>query len=79
MDRLLPSQMRGARGMLGWSMLDLAKAAGVSISTVKRLEDGSAEIDSDRLSVSVQGAFEAAGIRFFLDEQTEAGLRLIRR
>jgi hypothetical protein len=41
-----PAQVRGARGMLDWSMLDLAAAAQVSVSTIKRIEDGAENTSS---------------------------------
>jgi transcriptional regulator with XRE-family HTH domain len=31
-------QIRAARGLLGWEQSDLAKASGVSMHTIKRLE-----------------------------------------
>jgi hypothetical protein len=37
-DMLSPAQIRGAQGMLDWSMSDLAKATQVSVSTVQRVE-----------------------------------------
>ena len=36
--RLTIEQIRGGRGMLGWSVERLASAAGVSAATVKRAE-----------------------------------------
>ena len=75
-DALSPAQMRGARGMLGWSMMDLAKMAQVSISTIKRIEDGSVVTNSDRVIASIRGAFETAGVRFFQDEGGGAGIGL---
>ena len=75
-DRITPAQMRGARGMLDWSMLDLAKAAGVSVSTVKRIEMAAPQSISDGTFATIQAAFEAAGVRFLVDLKEGVGLRL---
>ena len=37
---LTPEQCRAARGWLDWSQAELAKAAGVSLSTVRDFEKG---------------------------------------
>jgi ribosome-binding protein aMBF1 (putative translation factor) len=37
---LTPEQVRAARGLLGWSRLDLSKVSGVSHNTIKGLELG---------------------------------------
>ncbi|MBH0619546.1 hypothetical protein I3A86_26010, partial [Salmonella enterica] len=63
-NRLIAAQIRGARGMLDWSMIDLAKAAGVSVSTVKRAEEVESQPVSDKAFLTIQEAFEAAGVRF---------------
>ena len=63
-DRLTPSQIRGARGMLDWSMVDLAQAARVSVSTVKRAECSMPQLVSDEAHLMVRDALEAAGLRF---------------
>ncbi|MET7242196.1 PAS domain-containing protein [Methylobacterium sp. EM32] len=69
--------LRAARGLLDWSREDLARASGLSLSTVRRLED-EAEPDGTRQPVtrSHHGAVAAlrqAGIRFIaLDDGTIA-------
>ncbi|MGI3898979.1 MAG: helix-turn-helix domain-containing protein [Janthinobacterium lividum] len=74
--RLQSAQIRGARGALDWSMLDLAKAAGLSVSTIQRAEKGRSEIISGAVYSSLQTAFEMAGVRFLEDEGEGAGLRV---
>lgn len=64
--------------MLDWSMLDLAKAAQVSVSTVKRFEGGGSQAVSDEVVALMQRATEAAGIRFLADDGEGPGLRLRR-
>jgi transcriptional regulator with XRE-family HTH domain len=76
MSGISSAQGRAARGMLDWSMLDLAKAACVSISTVKRFEDEQAASVSEAAEVMIREAFEVAGIRFLPNDGTGSGLRL---
>ena len=58
-------QIKGARGLLGWSASKLAEASGVGIATVRRyeLQDG---IPSSKTStlLSIQTTLEDAGIEF---------------
>lgn len=77
-DLPTPAQIRGARGMLDWSMLDLARAAGVSVSTVKRFEGGGAQPVSRDTVATMQRALEAAGVHFLDDDGDGPGLRLQR-
>ena len=78
LTRLSPVQIRGARGMLDWSMQKLAGSAKLSITTVQRMEKGSALPVSDQAFASVQVALERAGISFLDDTNEGLGLRLRR-
>lgn len=73
-DRITPAQIRGARGMLDWSMVRLATAAGLSISTVKRFESGDQPVSDDRVA-RMQDAVETEGVRFLADDGDGPGLR----
>ena len=75
MYALTSSQVRAARGLLDWSMVDLAKAARVSVSTVKRFEDGRLAPVSDETVALMQDAFETEGVRFLPDDGNGPGLR----
>ena len=61
-------QLRAARGLLGWSQSDLARAAGVGRQTVARLE-----LDEQTPLVTtlnrLVAAVTLAGIRFVNDEE----------
>ncbi|MGU3538840.1 PAS domain-containing protein [Methylobacterium sp. A54F] len=57
--------LRAARALLDWSMYDLARASGLSFSTVRRLEDGGEAAASRSRHVAV-AALRRAGIRFSL-------------
>jgi transcriptional regulator with XRE-family HTH domain len=60
-------QLRAARGLLGWSQSELAKRAGLSLPTVKRVEGDLGIRVSDEARWKLRQALEAAGI-VFLDE-----------
>lgn len=62
--RLTASQIRGARGMLNWSTRELARTAGLSASTIKRIEGVAPEPVSDEVHAIVRSALEGAGMRF---------------
>ena len=73
----LPSQFRGARGMLDWSIATLSKTARVSVSTIVRIERGEAETARENDAVgAVQQAFEDKGVRFLADDGHGPGVRL---
>jgi DNA-binding XRE family transcriptional regulator len=74
-DKLTPAQLRGARAMLDWSIVDLAKIAQVSISTIKRLEHRRFLSNADRSTPAVRSAFETAGVHFLADDGDGPGLR----
>ena len=69
-------QIRGARAMLGWSIVDLARATGLSVATVTRAEEGALQQASALTSGAIIASLEAAGIRFLPDDGDGAGLRL---
>ena len=59
------TQSKMARAALGWSLRDLAAAAGVGVNTANNLEHGSdARISTAR---KIQEAYEAEGIEFIED------------
>lgn len=65
-------QSKMARTALGWNTADLAKAAGVGISTVNRFETGQATTIPATLA-AIQRALEGAGIVFLADGETADG------
>ena len=75
MSNILPAQIRGARGMLDWSMVDLARASGVSVSTVKRLEGGSSQPVSAEAREIVRAALDQAGV-VLIDGDGWAGVKV---
>ncbi len=59
--------LRAARGLLDWTLNDLARESGVSLSTVRRLEEES-EGASSRSRPHVLAALRKAGIVFTVVE-----------
>lgn len=61
-------QVRGARALLRWSVQDLSNRSGVSISTIRRIEDqaGPCENREKRVIEKIRNTFEAAGVCFGL-------------
>jgi len=70
------AQIRGARGILNWSVRDLALAAGVSVAVLRRLEgfDGPARGDPPAAK-AIRRALEAAGVEFFTTTLGKPGVR----
>lgn len=70
MDR---TQLRAARALLGWSQDDLARASGVSVTTLKRIEPGSGELRaSPDVVEKIENALRSAGVEL-LDAEGERG------
>lgn len=64
--------LRAARALLGWAMSDLATVSGLSLSTVRRLEQ-STEAVSPRNHRAAVDALRLGGVRFLtLDDGTTA-------
>jgi len=59
-------QIRAAKAILRWSGEDLAKRAGISLSTVRRVESsvGVPETQNMKTLVSIKRALEEGGVEF---------------
>lgn len=71
-------QIRAARALLNWKQGDLAREAGLSVTTVKTAELGTADPRGNTLT-AIQGAFDRAGLVFLEEGDTRdggAGVRL---
>jgi transcriptional regulator with XRE-family HTH domain len=75
---LTPAQCRAARGLINWSQLDLAQAAGVGIVTVRQLEAGANAPRRATMDV-IRRAFERAGVDFIDENGGGPGVRLRKR
>jgi transcriptional regulator with XRE-family HTH domain len=72
-------QVRAARGLLGWSQSELAKRAGLSLPTVKRVEAGAGPRVSNEARNRVQHALETGGAQFISENGGGPGVRLRKR
>ena len=73
---VVASQVRAARGLLGWSQSKLAETAGVALATIRRYEAGSAAKVSLEALAQMRAAFETAGVEFIPENGGGAGVRL---
>jgi transcriptional regulator with XRE-family HTH domain len=73
-------EIRAGRALLGWSQLDLAKAASVGVATVRRIEGAGTELRGSAEAIwKIQKALEAAGVEFLPEDETKGpGARLRR-
>lgn len=71
---MAPSQIRAARGFLGWTVAELAEAADVSISTVRRLEAPGKRMVGREAAVRVRHCLEASGVTFTLERDGGRGI-----
>ena len=70
-------QLRGARAMLRMEQKALAKASGVSLATIKRLEGLDGELTANKTTLdALQRALEAAGVEFIPENGGGPGVRL---
>ncbi|TLG77890.1 helix-turn-helix transcriptional regulator [Methylocystis sp. B8] len=69
------AQLRGARGLLGWSQSQLAEAAGLSLPTIKRTELETVNVSVDARE-KLRAALEKAGVEFIAENGGGPGVRL---
>lgn len=75
-DRLTSAQFRAARALLNWSMMSLAEAARVSVSTVVNAEGRNPEKMLSGHEGAIRAALETAGVQFIDDDGEGVGVRL---
>jgi predicted transcriptional regulator len=69
-------QLKAARALVGWEQTNLAKKAGVAISTVRRMESFDGEVGARTATLSlVQRALEKAGVEFLNHERPGVRMR----
>ena len=75
---LSPEASRAARGLLGWSLKDLAEQSGIYFTTISQFENGRPPYGSTLAKILT--AFEAHGVELIDDdERTGAVLVYARR
>lgn len=72
---MTPQQSRAARALLDLTQPDLAKAAGLGLSTVVDFEKSRRDLPGDTLA-RLRAALEAAGVEFIPENGGGAGVRL---
>ena len=80
LSMLTGAQVRSARHAVKWTVYELATAASVSVSTVKRIEvaDGLPSTSVQNL-MSIKNALEAAGVEFIGTPDDGPGIRIHRK
>lgn len=73
------AQIRAARGLLGWSQNELAAAAELGVSTVKRMEASATLVQGNGGNIwRLQEVLVAAGVEFIApDANAGPGVRLL--
>ena len=69
---LIPSQVRAARSLLGWSRSQLCEASGVPYGTLTDFEGGRTRMMSDSLA-KLARALDKAGVELLYDGQDGKG------
>jgi predicted transcriptional regulator len=69
---ITPAQIRGARGMLGISQMELGRMVGLSHTSIANIESG-ASVARAKNMAKIQAALEEAGATF-LDETASNGV-----
>ena len=62
-SQVTPSQVRAARGLLGWTLRDLAEASGIHRNTINSFETGRYAGKPETLA-AIRKALEKAGVQF---------------
>ena len=73
---MTPKQVRAARALLGWSQADLAKEAGLGITTIADCELERRQTSFKALG-AIREALERSGVKFTFGKQP--GVRLWKR
>lgn len=69
------AQIRAARGLLNWTVRDLAEKAGVHRNTITNIETGKYAGDPETLEI-IRSALENAGVEFIPSNGGGPGVRL---
>jgi transcriptional regulator with XRE-family HTH domain len=72
------SQVRAAKALLRWSGENLASKAGVSLSTIRRVEssEGIPEAQNIKTIIAIKKALEEGGVEFIGSPEDRPGVRL---
>ena len=72
-------QIRAGKALLRWSGEELSVRAGVSLSTIRRVEAASGVPEGQNLKtlMAITAALEAAGVEFIGSPEDKPGVRLV--
>ncbi|MDP9734797.1 UNVERIFIED_ORG: transcriptional regulator with XRE-family HTH domain [Rhizobium sp. SORGH_AS260] len=70
------AQIKAARALVGMTQDEIAKATGLSVQTIKRMETAGTLRSTVANVLEVQRALEAAGVIFIPENGGGAGVRL---
>ncbi|MGQ2906185.1 MAG: helix-turn-helix transcriptional regulator [Neoaquamicrobium sediminum] len=76
-EDIRPEQIRAARALIDWTREDLAKASGVTIRTLARIEN-SQTVPRLATLQALTAALKTAGIEFIPENGSGPGVRLAR-
>ena len=77
---IISSQIRSARGALGWSATQLGESAGLSLRTIQTAEaDGGQDKIRKSSILAIKATLEAAGIQFIGTPDDGPGIRIYAR
>lgn len=75
--KITGTQIRAARGALGWSVQDLSEVAGVGTATIVRYETSKGVPPSRKGNLeAIMAAIESAGIEFIGTPDDGPGIRI---
>lgn len=79
MSIVTAEQIRAGKALLRWSGEELSVRAGVSLSTIRRVEAATGVPDGQNLKtlMAITAALEAAGVEFIGSPEDGPGVRLI--
>jgi len=69
------AQVRAARGLVNWTVRDLAERSGVHRNTITNFETGRFAGSADVIA-AIQAVLEAAGVEFIAENGGGPGVRL---
>jgi transcriptional regulator with XRE-family HTH domain len=69
------AQCRAARGLVNWTVRDLAERSGLHRNTITNVETGSVETNPATVT-AIRAALEAAGVEFIAENGGGPGVRL---
>lgn len=73
-----PAQLRAARGLLNWSVAELAERAGLALGTVRKAENARDFMSVYRPNAELlRSTLEGAGVAFIDADDMGVGARLI--